>query len=253
MNDGASKPDDEGTVYHQPNWNVGTVNQKVVIQSDPAPAELTPEQLAAAETRYRAQVVERYNRLGFAGLGISGSNLSELPLDDVFVRLTLTVEKEVPDPTPPKERERKERSRNPFHRGEKKEDDRPRERTITVQEPITLGEALAQHALIVGEPGAGKSTLTFCSEGPVTCACCLSYLRYRATGYGSSLHEIARQRSVDSMQREPDLPKFANEDEEREFWANVDLGDYMAPEDFEPVAFPNLKPTTRPVSIRIRH
>jgi predicted DNA binding CopG/RHH family protein len=52
------------------------------------------------------------------------------------------------------------------------------------------------------------------------------------------------------MQKELDLPKFADEDEEREFWANVDLGDYMDPEDFEPVAFPNLKPTTRPVSIR---
>lgn len=52
------------------------------------------------------------------------------------------------------------------------------------------------------------------------------------------------------MQKELKLPEFANEDEEREFWANVDLGDYLEPEDFEPVAFPNLKPTTRPVSIR---
>jgi energy-coupling factor transporter ATP-binding protein EcfA2 len=134
-------------------------NKTIINQPGPAPAELTPEQLAAAETRYRAQVVERYNRLGFAGLGVGDLRLSDVPLDDVFVRLTLTVEKEVPDPTPPKERERKERSRNPFRRGEKKEDERPRERTITVQEPITLGEALTQHALIVGEPGAGKSTL----------------------------------------------------------------------------------------------
>lgn len=45
------------------------------------------------------------------------------------------------------------------------------------------------------------------------------------------------------MSHKLDLPEFADEDEEREFWANVDLGDYLKPEDFEPVAFPNLKPT----------
>lgn len=52
------------------------------------------------------------------------------------------------------------------------------------------------------------------------------------------------------MQKELNLPEFADEDEEREFWATVDLTDYFEPEDFEPVVFPNLKPTTRPVSIR---
>jgi len=52
------------------------------------------------------------------------------------------------------------------------------------------------------------------------------------------------------MQRELKLPKFADEDEEREFWANTDLADYFEPDDFEPVVFPNLKPTTRAVSIR---
>ncbi len=52
------------------------------------------------------------------------------------------------------------------------------------------------------------------------------------------------------MQKELNLPEFADEDKEREFWANVDLGDYWEAEDFDPVVFPNLKPTTRPVSIR---
>jgi predicted DNA binding CopG/RHH family protein len=52
------------------------------------------------------------------------------------------------------------------------------------------------------------------------------------------------------MQNELKLPEFANEDEERAFWANLDLADYAEAEDFEPVVFPNLKPTTRPVSIR---
>lgn len=132
---------------------------KHVYQTGPIPEELTPEELAAIESRYRTQVAERYNRLGFAGLGIGDTRLSDVALDDVFVRLTLTVEKTVREPIPPEEWEREESSRNPFRRGEKKEDERPRERTVITHEPIALGDALTQHALIVGEPGAGKSTL----------------------------------------------------------------------------------------------
>ena len=47
------------------------------------------------------------------------------------------------------------------------------------------------------------------------------------------------------------LPKFKNEDEEREFWTNINLADYYEPKDFLPVSFPNLKPTTRSISIRV--
>jgi len=47
------------------------------------------------------------------------------------------------------------------------------------------------------------------------------------------------------------LPKFKNEDAERDFWAKINLADYFEPSDFEPVSFPNLKPTTRPISIRL--
>jgi predicted DNA binding CopG/RHH family protein len=47
------------------------------------------------------------------------------------------------------------------------------------------------------------------------------------------------------------IPKFKNEDEEREFWAKIDLSDYFSKADFETVSFPNLKPTTQPISIRI--
>ncbi len=41
-----------------------------------------------------------------------------------------------------------------------------------------------------------------------------------------------------------------NEDEERDFWANIDLSEYLEPEDFDCVSFPYLKPTTRAISIR---
>lgn len=47
------------------------------------------------------------------------------------------------------------------------------------------------------------------------------------------------------------VPKFKNEDEEREFWWKLDLSEYFEPSDFERVSFPNLKPTSRPISIRI--
>lgn len=46
------------------------------------------------------------------------------------------------------------------------------------------------------------------------------------------------------------LPHFATEDEERAFWDNVDLSDYFSAEDFSSVSFPNLKPTSRSISIR---
>lgn len=142
---------------------------KHIHQAGSSPAELTPEQLAAVESRYRAQVAERYNRLGFAGLGIGDTRLSDVALDDVFVRLTLTVEKIVREPIPPEEEPPSltlpplwgKGTRRQSGRAEagEREGERRQERVITIQEPITLGDALTQHALIVGEPGAGKSTL----------------------------------------------------------------------------------------------
>lgn len=53
------------------------------------------------------------------------------------------------------------------------------------------------------------------------------------------------------MKKKLRIPKFKSEDEEREFWWNLDLSEYFEPSDFEKVSFPNLKPTTRPISIRI--
>jgi len=47
------------------------------------------------------------------------------------------------------------------------------------------------------------------------------------------------------------IPKFKDEDKEAEFWANIDLSEYLEPSDFERVSFPNLKPTSRSISIRI--
>ena len=53
------------------------------------------------------------------------------------------------------------------------------------------------------------------------------------------------------MKKPLKLPKFKNEDEERKFWSKIDLTEYFEPSDFVYVSFPNLKPTTRSISIRL--
>jgi predicted DNA binding CopG/RHH family protein len=52
------------------------------------------------------------------------------------------------------------------------------------------------------------------------------------------------------MKKEIKLPEFKDEDEERAFWADADLSDYFEPADFDKVSMPNLKPTSRAISIR---
>lgn len=47
------------------------------------------------------------------------------------------------------------------------------------------------------------------------------------------------------------VPKFRNEDEERKFWDKIDFSDYIEAKDLVSVSFPNLQPTTRPISIRL--
>ncbi len=53
------------------------------------------------------------------------------------------------------------------------------------------------------------------------------------------------------MKKQLKLPPFKNEDEERDFWAAINLADYYEPEDAKKVSFPRLKPTTKPISIRL--
>jgi predicted DNA binding CopG/RHH family protein len=53
------------------------------------------------------------------------------------------------------------------------------------------------------------------------------------------------------MKKKLKVPKFKNEDEERDFWSSIDLSEYFEPKDFVPVSFPNLKPTSKPISIRL--
>jgi len=53
------------------------------------------------------------------------------------------------------------------------------------------------------------------------------------------------------MKKQLKFRKFRNQDQEREFWTQVDLSEYFEPQDFKPVSFPNLKPTSTSISLRI--
>lgn len=47
------------------------------------------------------------------------------------------------------------------------------------------------------------------------------------------------------------IPEFQNEEEERQFWAEQDSTEYLNWEEASPARFPNLKPSTRVISLRL--
>lgn len=53
------------------------------------------------------------------------------------------------------------------------------------------------------------------------------------------------------MKKQLKIPKFKSEKAERRFWSKLDLSEFFDSSDFDRASFPDLKPTTRPISIRI--
>ena len=53
------------------------------------------------------------------------------------------------------------------------------------------------------------------------------------------------------MKKLKKIPNFKNEDEEREFWAKADSSEYFDWSKAEKVIFPNLKPSTESISLRL--
>ena len=54
------------------------------------------------------------------------------------------------------------------------------------------------------------------------------------------------------MSKKPkELPRFRNENEERQFWENHDSSDYVDWDTAERARLPNLKPTTKAISLRL--
>jgi len=53
------------------------------------------------------------------------------------------------------------------------------------------------------------------------------------------------------MKKQLKIKKFKSEKEEREFWDKVNLSEHFEKNDFERASFPNLKPSTRAISLRL--
>ena len=53
------------------------------------------------------------------------------------------------------------------------------------------------------------------------------------------------------MKKLKKIPSFKNEDDEREFWAKTDSSEYVNWQKSKRVAFPNLKPSTKTISLRL--
>lgn len=47
------------------------------------------------------------------------------------------------------------------------------------------------------------------------------------------------------------IPEFENEDQEQAFWAENDSSEYIDWSQAQPAIFPNLKPSTRAISLRL--
>ncbi len=47
------------------------------------------------------------------------------------------------------------------------------------------------------------------------------------------------------------VPHFKKADDEHAFWAKVNLADFFESSDAQEVSFPNLKPTSKSISIRL--
>ena len=53
------------------------------------------------------------------------------------------------------------------------------------------------------------------------------------------------------MKKLKELPKFKTEKQEREFWETHDSSDYLDLSKAKRAAFPNLKPSTKTISLRL--
>jgi len=66
-----------------------------------------------------------------------------------------------------------------------------------------------------------------------------------------SAYNISNRRERKLYEKKLIVPKFKSYDEELDFWDKINLADYYEPKDVVAVSFPNLKPTSQSISLRI--
>lgn len=83
--------------------------------------------------------------------------------------------------------------------------------------------------------------------------CSQWYLHLEEESYALSLRGMLIERNENIMKKKKlkKIPKFRNEDEEREFWATHDTTEYVDATNAVRVSLPNLKPSTVLTSIRL--
>lgn len=59
-----------------------------------------------------------------------------------------------------------------------------------------------------------------------------------------------RTERIEKSMKKP-IPRFKTEDEEKEFWATHDSTEYLNWDKAKPALFPNLKPSTKTISLRL--
>lgn len=62
---------------------------------------------------------------------------------------------------------------------------------------------------------------------------------------------LVKKKGADMSKKLKKIPKFKSEKEERAFWQKVDSTEYVDYSKMEKASFPNLKLTSRPITIRL--
>ena len=66
-----------------------------------------------------------------------------------------------------------------------------------------------------------------------------------------SARDLNKKERRDYYEKKLKVPEFKSDEKEKEFWKNIDLTEYYSKDDFKEVSFPDLKPTSRSISIRL--
>ena len=71
------------------------------------------------------------------------------------------------------------------------------------------------------------------------------------TDYFSKRYESKRKKDLRGNMMKKKLPRFKDEDQEREFWSSHDSTEYIDWDSAEELILPNLKPSLKTISLRL--